>query len=166
MSLKVFVSYSSKDLAWVANLREWLDSIKDLEVDLFVSEYDTPSGASLIDTVKSHIDQADVVLVVLSSNSAQSIWVQQEIGYANGVYRTRGKPVTIPIVIEGGVLPDGMIQGVRAVDVSRDTEVASRQLYEALERLKVEAANRRGLLVLGGIILGLAIVNRQKQQDL
>lgn len=159
MSLKVFVSYSSKDMAWVAGLREWLHTVGGLEV--FVSEYETPAGAVLVDTIESRINWADVFLVVLSSNSATSEWVQNEVGYA-----VAQEKQIIPIIVEHGALPGGMIRGVRAVDVSRDTDVASRQLYEALERLKVEAANRRGLLVLGGIILGLAIVNRQKQQDL
>lgn len=147
--LKVFVSYSLKDMAWVAGLGDWLRSIGDVEV--FVSEYETPAGAVLVDEIKGKIDWCDVFLVLLSSNSARSEWVQQEIGYAIACHK-----YVIPLTVEPGALPQGMIKGIRAVDLSKDSEVASLQLYQALESLKVQEANRRALLILGGIILGLA----------
>ena len=90
MGYRVFLSHSSADY----NLARYIaENSQRVEVEIYMCEHDVQPGRQLSDKVKSEIDRADCLLVLLSASSQQSTYVHQEVGYAEGCK----KPI-VPIV--------------------------------------------------------------------
>jgi hypothetical protein len=111
MKRRVFVSYArgdedvARELATImaaSDLAGWMD------------HSDIAAGEAIVKKIKESLDQASVVVVLVSEKSLNSPWVQFEIGAAVGI----GKPI-IPILVGGPgaapVLPD-WLQGLMYID--------------------------------------------------
>ena len=94
---KVFVSYSHADKKMVLPLVERLE--RDTGVQFWIDREGIESAAQFEEVIIRAIDQAEVVLFMLSDNSQQSKWTKDEISYA----KNTGKRV-VPIVLHGGGL--------------------------------------------------------------
>lgn len=122
-------------------------------IKIFISEYHTRPGDELWDTIKSNIDSANLFLVFISNNSLVSQAVMQEVGYA-----VRAQKRIIPIVIEKDVKPPAMINSIRYVDFTRDSNKAISELQSIVQELKTSKENRDGILLIGAILLGLKLL--------
>jgi hypothetical protein len=78
MPYNVFVSYSTKDIPNVDQLRQFLQ-VPD--VQCFVSEYSVKPGAPLAPTIKTAILACDLFILRWSKNAAASECVSQENRY-------------------------------------------------------------------------------------
>ena len=94
---KVFVSYSHADIQQVLPLVDRLE--EETGVHFWVDLEGIESAAQFEEVIVSAIDQAEVVLFMLSDNSQHSQWTKDEISYA----KNTGKRV-VPIVLHGGGL--------------------------------------------------------------
>ena len=79
MSLKVFISYSTKDLHIVDFVRSILAGAP---VEVFVAEYSVAPGTPLSPAIITAIKQCNLFILLWSHNSRASEWVPQEIGIA------------------------------------------------------------------------------------
>lgn len=96
-SPKVFVSYSRADTKEVLPLVDRLE--EETGVHFWIDREGIESAAQFEEVIIKAIDQAEVVLFMLSDNSQHSPWTKDEISYA----KNTGKRV-VPIVLHGGEL--------------------------------------------------------------
>jgi len=105
---KVFISYLHSDEPFVRRLVEHLGNFK---TSGWRDDADISAGNIFADRIRSAIKQADALVVLVSTRSRESRWVNFEVGAGLAM----GVPV-IPVVIEGeGQLPEPL-RDVRSVD--------------------------------------------------
>ena len=76
---RLFLSYSRKDEAKARRFAEWLEREGH---DVWRDEDDIGGGASFSAEIERALKDCDAVLVLWSVDSAQSMWVRDEAGYA------------------------------------------------------------------------------------
>lgn len=148
MSFKVFISYSTKDLSRVEQVRRILD---DTSMNVFFAEHSVMPGESLKTKIISAIKSCDVFLLLCSKSSKESEWVQQEVGIATA----EGKAI-IPIFLEPDLqLPGFLNKDIKYLSAHDDPEKA----WALLKRNVFERAQKKhkteGLVWLA---LGVAIL--------
>src|SRR5579862_8903389 len=93
--IKVFLSYSQGDKDFARKIRNLLS--QRLNVKMFTDE-DLSAGGDWTSRLRQEIEDANVVVALLTPQSITSNWVLQEVGAAWGI----GKPI-ISIVTEKSV---------------------------------------------------------------
>ena len=79
---KVFISYSHNDSEWV---REFANTLKDLNVAVWLDEWEIAAGESFVDALETGLRESDVIVAVLSPNNVASPNVLFELGFAVGM---------------------------------------------------------------------------------
>lgn len=97
MPEKVFVSYSRKDKKKVLPIVNQLQ--KDLGITFWIDQRGVQSGSKFPKAIMNAINGAEIVLVMLSSNSLESDWVEREVIYA----AEQGKRI-VPIALGSNVM--------------------------------------------------------------
>ena len=122
--IRVFISYSQKDLELVKKLVQILE--EDGIMVLWAGSL--RGGKEYPDQLKVFIEHAHIFIPVISSLSGG--WVHQEIGYAIGLHI----PV-YPVLLED-VKPIGWIENIHSIQLSENESVLKEQLsYELLSGL-------------------------------
>jgi len=116
VALKIFISYSSKDLSVVNFVRSMLIGSP---VEVFIAEYSVAPGQSLSPSIISAIKLCDLFVLLWSKNSEDSQWVPQEIGIA-----TAENKQIIPVVLQSGLKLPGFIGDLKYLDVPKDPQGA------------------------------------------
>ena len=121
MPLQVFLSHSSLDKERFAV--GFAERLRENGVDVWFDDWELRPGDSLVDRIFAHgLENADVFVVVLSTNSIDSKWVKEELNNA-AIRRIEGLCRIVPIVLDGVDVPA----------VLRDTlyqEIADRTSYD------------------------------------
>jgi len=108
--VEVFVSHATKDEAHVALVRQQMEA---LGISVYLAEHDPQPGTVLAEKVRAAIHRCQAVLVLITTASINSAYVQQEIGIAQEC----GKPI-IPVVEKGiDVGQLGVLQGVEYIEL-------------------------------------------------
>lgn len=128
-SIDVFLSYSRKD---EAIMRQVQDSLRAAGLSVWIDEGLEPGTVGWQEAIAEAIDQAQVMVVLLSPASNQSLWVRKEISFA----QSRGKRIC-PVLVAGSTersVPIGLID-VQWVDGREDLRRAlDQQLLPSLQR--------------------------------
>jgi TIR domain-containing protein len=168
--IEVFLSHSAHDLEHVALVKRQIEA---LGVDVYLAEHDLRPGTSIAAKVQGAIEACHALVVLITSNSIDSAFVQQEVGLA----RAFGKPI-VPIV-EKGVDTSrlGILRELEYLELDLDRpEVALAKVSASLQPLvlaQVSTVNvsltiapptppelANALLVLGlGLMLGFLIAS-------
>lgn len=146
MGYSVFLSHSSKDLAWA----EWIAAnAKPIGADVYLYEYDPRPGKAITDKVLEALRRADALIVLVTPNSQSAPAVHQEIGAA----KMAGKPV-IPLIHVGVDQRDlGMLNGVDPIRFDpHSPETALPACMSYLRKLKT-GKDVADLIILGLIAL-------------
>lgn len=89
MSLKVFLSYDTKDLAFAqsikARIKEILPQHNVEALDVFDAGTDWAVGEDIRQSIRSAVEKADTVLVISSKSGDLSPWVNYEAGLADAL---------------------------------------------------------------------------------
>lgn len=96
-----FISYSSQDQAFAQRL--YID-LKQKGVRCWFALEDMKIGDEIRQTIDRAIRMRDKLLVILSENSMQSDWVEDEVETAIEVEKKRGKTVLFPIQLDEAVM--------------------------------------------------------------
>ena len=116
----IFISYSHKDTEYVHGLQEellkqgfsvWIDDRMDFD-------------ASWPKIIQDHLNNCDVLILIVSENSFESEWVQKEVARAKRI----GKPV-FPILLNGNMWPS--VELTQGIDV-KNKELLPEKFYERL----------------------------------
>jgi hypothetical protein len=89
-SFSVFISHSMKDADHVEQVRRQLDA---LGIQAWLAEFDPRPGTSVLEKIESMLPKCDAVVFLITTNSIDSAYVQQEVGLA----RAHGIPM-VPLV--------------------------------------------------------------------
>lgn len=140
---QIFISYSRKDREFVQRL------VSDLaarlpQVQIFYDMLIRP-GASWADTLTAQIEQADIVLAVLSPDYLESAWAHQELNVAVG--RQLQKQARLLPVLLRPCTPSGFLSQVTSVDFTEDYEAALARLIWGItgERPRAAKGERPGV---------------------
>jgi hypothetical protein len=99
---KVFISYSHADRDFVAELAD--DLIRN-RVLVWWDEWEIRVGDSLIEKIQDGISGSSYLAVVLSPNSVNSAWVQEELRAAMARQLEEKRTVVLPILLSDCELP-------------------------------------------------------------
>ncbi|MBU6339497.1 MAG: TIR domain-containing protein [Rickettsiales bacterium] len=114
--LKIFISHSSKDRNSANNLRE---ALKPYKINCFVAHQDiTPSSEWEVEIEKA-LDTMDCFISLITADFNQSVWCQQEFGYAMS-----RKIHIIPISLKG-ITPDGFAKKIQYAPALKLEEMTS-----------------------------------------
>ena len=153
---QIFLSHSNQDRV----LCEWLkQSAARAGIDLYLAEHDVQAGEHLANTIRSAIKGSDAVVVLLSTASVDSSYVNQEIGLA-----LEAEKVIIPLV-QPGIDPSrlAMLQGVKYISFDFESPHEGRdELLATLQRLISRQQVSRGMpretVVLAGLALAVLLL--------
>ncbi|HEV2192219.1 MAG TPA: toll/interleukin-1 receptor domain-containing protein [Nitrosopumilaceae archaeon] len=100
---KIFISYATGDEDHIKELHDELFKLGNIEV--YIPEWDRVADVNLKSKIKEGINSCSVLIVLLTFNSTNTIWLNQEIGYATAM--------NIPIIpiIEQGLDVRGFLEG-------------------------------------------------------
>ena len=125
--LEVFVSHATKDEAHVALVRQQMEA---LGISVYLAEHDPQPGTVLAEKVRAAIHRSHAVVVLITTASINSAYVQQEVGIAHEC----GKPI-IPIVEKGiDTRQLGILQGVEYLEL--DLEAPAETMAKMTARLQ------------------------------
>jgi hypothetical protein len=130
MTVSVFLSHNVKDKPFVQKLARDLDNHG---VQYWLDEAEIKVGDSLIEKIRSGIDEVDYVAVILSPNSIASPWVQREIDVAVNQEIYGKKIKVLPIMYERCELP-GFLLGKLYVNFADEAKYpeAFKQLVNSI----------------------------------
>lgn len=76
MGKSVFISHSWSDKPLARKLAE---TLRDLEISVWLDEAEIKLGDSLIEKIRLGIDSVDFVIALISKNSVSSEWVKKNL---------------------------------------------------------------------------------------
>lgn len=140
MKCSAMVSYttanigSSRQITWAMERRG---------IDVFMAEKSIDYGQSLSKAVEDAIRSSDVFVVLLSSISAGSPWVNAEIGFAKGA----GKPI-IPVALEPEPTMPTLLPDAKYIPFYDDPEGAMRSINHRACQQCQKLANQKLLNII------------------
>jgi TPR repeat protein len=140
MAKEVFISYSRKDLQQVISIR---DELKDmLHIDSWIDLKGIESGEQFVNSIIKAIDEAKIVLFMISEVSMQSEYTKKEVMYARNI----GKKI-IPIVLDNSKLSGWFLFEFGIVDyVDIHNPMQKQKLHENLRSWLGHTDNDEGPL--------------------
>ena len=173
--LEVFLSHATRDAEHIALVRTQIEA---LGISVYTAEDDPKPGTVLVEKVEAAIERSSAVIVLITANSIDSAYVQQEIGIA----RHCGKPI-VPSVEKGiDTRKLGILQGIECLelDLAHPAETLAKMtaslqplVVDQLKALNVSVPVTQtttpdfataALLVGLGVILGLLIFSAISSQ--
>jgi hypothetical protein len=153
--LTVFLSYPREDL-WLAYKLQKI--LTEVGIFVYLAELFPEPGVTLWEKIKEMIQKSDVIIVLWTKNAKNSAFVNQEIGYAEGL-----KTKLIVPLVERGAIPEGLLAGREYIlyERGRDAEAFSslcHALYNFLSKKLEEQKMQQQVAALGGVILILGLI--------
>jgi pentatricopeptide repeat protein len=103
MSSKMFISYNHRDRGFVLRLD---GDLRSRGVNVFLDERDIMPGESIIERVSGGIENCSHLIVVLSPNSINSLWVKREVNSALMLQLSNERGITIlPLILNDCDVP-------------------------------------------------------------
>lgn len=117
MTLEVFFSYTSDDRLIVNRIKDGIEARAGGKINIYIYEEDLQPGTIIPKKAKNRIKEADLFIVLITPNSQDSAWVQQEVGFANGM-----DCAVVPILLETPERPElkGLLGGMEYLTFAQD----------------------------------------------
>jgi hypothetical protein len=96
-----FISYSTKDQEFAERLHA---DLQNSGVRCWFVPHDLPIGAKIWDAIDGAIKLRDRLLLILSKNSIDSDWIEDEVQKVFAEERERKQPVLFPVRIDDAVM--------------------------------------------------------------
>jgi len=96
-----FISFSTKDQELADRLHR---DLQNKGVRCWFAPHDLLIGAVMLDNIDEQISSLDKLLIVLSTNSIESQWVEDEVSKAFAEERRRKKAILLPIRIDDEIM--------------------------------------------------------------
>jgi hypothetical protein len=125
--MRVFISYSSADRAFVEDL---VKKLNERLVDVWYDKWEVKVGDSIIERINEGLDKADYLIVVLSKNSVKSRWVKLELEAAMIKIIEKGAFI-LPILLEDCEIPF-LLKGRRYANFKDDPKQAFDDLLSVI----------------------------------
>ena len=155
--LKIFISYSTKDLEKIKPILKHISSIQGTKT--FLAEENLEPSSEVIQTIIGKIKSTDMFLVFFSKDAKESEYVQQEIGIAKGYNK-----IIAPILLDSNT-PKAMLVNTNYVNLSdqKKEQAELRRLYSFIADNVNRKNQNAGLVALGILAIGVgALLLREK----
>ncbi len=136
---KVFISYSHADRDFVEKLAT--DLIKN-RILVWWDEWEIKVGDSLIRKIDEGISTSSYLVIVLSANSVDSAWVQEELRAALMLQLDEKKTIVLPILLDDCRIPL-FLREKNYADFRKDYLNSLRRLINAIKSPSIEATGRK-----------------------
>lgn len=142
MRKDIFISYSSKDETIARKIAE---DLKNNDIKVWFDIWDIPLGGNIIKEIQIGLETSRQLIVLLSQNSLNSYWVEEEWTKKFGTAISSGDIVVIPVII--GKIDEKHIpmflRGLNHIDIISKTPDAeiSRLISDIKKRRKEESIN-------------------------
>jgi len=103
MTYRVFISFATGDDDCVTQLNESISRLENVEV--YIPNWIQNEGENIDYKIKEGLDSSRVVIVLMTFNSTNTIWLNQQIGYAFA------KNIPIILMVEKGIDVKGFLEG-------------------------------------------------------
>ena len=108
----IFLSHSSSDNDFTNKLHSLLEQAG---FNVWYDEKILTSNTHLLTDLPKYIGNSESFIIILSKNSCDSTWVQDEYGYARELHKNKELNAIIPIVIDDCNLP-GFFNNYKWID--------------------------------------------------
>ena len=98
MAIKIFISYSSKDIRFVEKIELLLARKFKNKIDTVISAQQKEIGRDISEKIIGNIVECKWFLALLTRNSTSNPTVMHELGYANAFFKSRLITQIIPVV--------------------------------------------------------------------
>jgi len=98
----IFLSHSSSDNDFTDKLHSLLEQTG---FNVWYDKKKMTSNSHILSDLPKYIGNSEAFIIILSKNSCGSSWVQDEYGYARGLYDKKELKAIIPVVIDDCVIP-------------------------------------------------------------
>lgn len=158
--LKVFFSHSTYDIHIVNVLAKYLNANG---IYAYIADRDRQIGKPISQKIRENINNSDYFLVLLTRNSKDSAYVNQEIG----LWRNTFKANYIVPLVEKGIVPQGLLSGLEYIEY--DPYNPTNSLKDVIDFLMRQSRNKEiregiGIATLVGIG-ALALFGLSKLKD-
>lgn len=123
---QIFICYATGDENNVVKLHDALLHLEGIEV--FVQQYIQQDAKNTPNKIKGMLDISDVAVVLLTFNSTNTMWLNQEIGYFVA------KNIPIILLAERGIDIIGFLQGSNYITYQRGN--FEQNIYEVISKLR------------------------------
>ena len=103
MKYKLFLSYSSKDKAIVKKI---VSALNGLGIQLWFDEWEINVGDSIATKIREGLKESSYLLIVLSTNSVRSPWVEKELNIALMKEIESKNVVIMPALLDNCEIPE------------------------------------------------------------
>jgi iron(II)-dependent oxidoreductase len=142
--MRIFISYSRKDVDAANALSVWLEA---RGADVFIDYQEILGTDHFPERLAHEIEACDVLLLLLSPSSVQSRWVRREVEYADELQKA-----TVIVQLEAAELPKALFYLGRHERIDGRALLATKQVPPALQDklsrtlgVKAEVASDAGL---------------------
>lgn len=126
----LFISYSSNDKDVVKKIAV---DLRSTGFDVWLDEWEIKVGQSIVKSVERGIDEADFVVLVLSSNSVKSGWVEAEWSSAYWNQIRDGEIRLLPILLDKCKIPT-LLKPIKYADFRGDYKNGMHDLISSLQQ--------------------------------
>ncbi|HJU13721.1 MAG TPA: toll/interleukin-1 receptor domain-containing protein [Candidatus Nitrosotalea sp.] len=103
MARRIFIGYATGD---EDNVRELYGALSRLEgVEAYIPEWDDSINKVFSRKIRDGLEHADLAVFLITFNSTNTIWLNQEVGYASA------KNIPVISVVERGIDVKGFLEG-------------------------------------------------------
>jgi hypothetical protein len=124
---RVFISYSSADIAFVEMLAA---KLRTAGVAVWYDRWEIRVGDSIIQKINDGIQSSDFLIAILSKNSVTSKWVKEELAVASMLTLSKGAFV-LPVLLEKCDIPPFLAHR-RYANFADDPQQALQELLRAI----------------------------------
>jgi restriction endonuclease Mrr len=121
---RVFVSYAASDRAFADRL---IDQLRDSEVAVHVDRVNLKHGDQMLSAMRSQIEAADFLVLLLSPQALESPWVPRELEYAVSTELRQRSITVVPLKVQPCRVPH-YLEAWMVIDATRDFEKAVHKL--------------------------------------
>ena len=130
--MKIFISHSNHDKKVASYLAQ---TLKSAGHEVFFDLWDITLGDNLLKRILEAIKSADVLILLLSRNSARSKWIMHEFSAIALNDITKQRQRIIPVLIDNGPIPSYLSEYL-CYDISSDFNAGVQRLVTSLESEK------------------------------
>ncbi len=126
MTYRIFISFATGDGDWASQLN---DSISRLEnVEVYIPAWIQTEDKNIVSKIKNGLDSSHAVIVLITFNSTNTAWLNQQIGYAFA------KNIPIILVVEKGIDVVGFLAESPFITYMRGN--FKQNIYQVISKLR------------------------------
>jgi hypothetical protein len=127
---KIYIAHHSGDIEYVRELSVYL---QEHGHDVFFADDDLRPGQMWENELSAALRSSDALIAVISQQSADSKWMLTETGAAMGYFTERGRPLVIPVVLDGAELPPPLRRVQALFAAGKTVQDVANELDRALD---------------------------------